>query len=609
MKKLYGFLSVVSLCAFTSTASAATITVNAGGDLQAALNAAQPGDTILLQAGATWTGNYTLPLKSGTTYITIRSSASDAQLPAAGVRITPSYAALLPKIKGAGTSAAVKTATSAHHWRLQLLEIVGNAAGVNEVVRFGSGAETTTGAQPQHIVLDRVYIHGHPTMGSRRGVALNGGNIIVRNSHISDIKSVGVDTQALCGWNGTGPFLIENNYLSAGAENIMFGGADPVIANLVPSDITIRRNLFTKDLTWRKAIVATPVPTAVASTTGGTLGTGTYGYKVVAYRACGNSKTCNSAPSAEVKGAVSGSSGSVRISWTSVSGATSYRVYGRTAGAANQYWTVTTNSFVDTGVAGTAGTAPSTASKYTVKNLLELKNARRVVIEGNRFEYSWAQDQKGYALLFMPSNQNGTAPWTIVEDVTVRSNRFDHIAGGITVVGRHKVNGVVISQITKRILIANNLLTDVSKTKWGGSGLFLVTGDGATDVTVDHNTVIHDGAAVVNGNGIGNVRFRYTNNLSKHGIDGIYGSGYGAGYVSLNIYFIGAEIRRNVLAGGVASKYPPDNFFPPTSEFLAQFVNPTADDYHLAVWSPYRAAGTDGKDVGADINVLTAALK
>src|SRR5215510_3890325 len=41
----------------------ATITVASGGDFQAALNAAQPGDVITLQAGATFTGPFTLPDK------------------------------------------------------------------------------------------------------------------------------------------------------------------------------------------------------------------------------------------------------------------------------------------------------------------------------------------------------------------------------------------------------------------------------------------------------------------------------------------------------------------------------------------------------------------
>ena len=82
-------------------------TVNAGGDLQAATNAAKPGDTIFLQPGATFTGNYTLPAKSGSAYITIRSAALDSALPPAGVRITPAYAAQLPKIRSTSSFSVV----------------------------------------------------------------------------------------------------------------------------------------------------------------------------------------------------------------------------------------------------------------------------------------------------------------------------------------------------------------------------------------------------------------------------------------------------------------------------------------------------------------------
>src|SRR5262250_3186548 len=55
-----------------------TINVAAGGDVQAAINKAQPGDVIKLQAGATFTGNFRLPNKNGSDWIVIRSSAADA---------------------------------------------------------------------------------------------------------------------------------------------------------------------------------------------------------------------------------------------------------------------------------------------------------------------------------------------------------------------------------------------------------------------------------------------------------------------------------------------------------------------------------------------------
>jgi hypothetical protein len=72
-----------------------TISVAAGGDFQAALDTALPGDVITLEASATFIGNYTLPTKSGAGWITIRTSAPAASLPPPGTRITPAYAAAL----------------------------------------------------------------------------------------------------------------------------------------------------------------------------------------------------------------------------------------------------------------------------------------------------------------------------------------------------------------------------------------------------------------------------------------------------------------------------------------------------------------------------------
>src|SRR2546422_9331125 len=65
-----------------------TISVSSGGDLQGALNSAQPGDVIVLQAGAAYSGPFTLPNKSGSGWITVRSSA-DSSLPAPGTRVAP----------------------------------------------------------------------------------------------------------------------------------------------------------------------------------------------------------------------------------------------------------------------------------------------------------------------------------------------------------------------------------------------------------------------------------------------------------------------------------------------------------------------------------------
>ncbi|HMI92749.1 MAG TPA: hypothetical protein VK509_15340, partial [Polyangiales bacterium] len=72
--------------------------MTAGGDLQAALDDAQPGDTLALAAGATFDGPFTLPRKRGSGWIVVRSSAAD-RLPKAGTRVTPAHAQLMPKLE------------------------------------------------------------------------------------------------------------------------------------------------------------------------------------------------------------------------------------------------------------------------------------------------------------------------------------------------------------------------------------------------------------------------------------------------------------------------------------------------------------------------------
>jgi hypothetical protein len=72
LQKLFSILVVVF--AATLSANAGTIIVPAGGNVQSAVNAAQYGDTIIVEAGAIYTVSLVLPLKSGTGEIIIQSS-------------------------------------------------------------------------------------------------------------------------------------------------------------------------------------------------------------------------------------------------------------------------------------------------------------------------------------------------------------------------------------------------------------------------------------------------------------------------------------------------------------------------------------------------------
>jgi hypothetical protein len=479
---------------FTSGGGGTTIAVPAGGDLQSAINNAKPGDTITLAAGAVYAGAFVLPVKSGTSYITIRSSTPDAQLPAAGVRIEPQYASKLAKVQGgfAGQS-AFATVAGAHHFRLQFLEIVDTYANT-DIVKLGAqdATQTTLAAVAHDLIVDRCYIHGDATNGQKRGIALNSATTSVIDSYISNIKSTISDAQAIQGSNGPGPYVITNNYLEASGENILFGGADPFIASLVPSDITIRQNYISKPMAWR-----------------------------------------------------------------------------------SQGW--------------------------TVKNLIELKNAQRVTIDGNLIENNWAAAQSGFAIVLTPRNQDGTAPWSVVQQIQITNNLVRHVASVFNLLGQDNLQP---SRMTTDVTIRNNLFLDVSHTSYGGAGTFMLT-NGGDGLTIDQNTVFTDGTQILSADGAAVLGLTFTNNIVPDNAYAIKGTATAAGTATVAKFYPGAIVRRNVFIGGHSATYPTDNFYP-ASVTAVGFVDLSGGNYALTAASPYANAATDGTAVGADQTAILA---
>jgi hypothetical protein len=474
------------------------ILVRAGDNLQQAIDAAAPGDTLLLEAGASFVGNFVLPAKSGNTFITIRSETPDDQLPPAGTRVSPLDAPRLAKLRSPNERPALQTDPGAHHWRLQFLEFSPNATPGSDIIRLGDGSSQQSSVEQaaRHIEIDRCYIHGDAVVGQKRGIALNSAHTRIINSYLSDFKLVGQDTQAIAGWNGPGPFLIENNYLEASGENVMFGGADPSIPGLVPSDITMRNNHVTKPTDWRR-------------------------------------------------------------------------------------------------------------ERWTVKNLLELKNARRVLIEDNLFEHNWQAAQPGPAILFTPRNQDGTAPWSGVRDVMFRRNVVRHVAAALNILGSDNNHP---SAVTTNIAIHHNLVVEVDHRAWGGSGAFLLIGDGARMISVEHNTVMQSGA-VATVYGRPTTGFIFRNNLVRFNTLGIKGDGRASGADTLSTYLPGAIVTNNAFAEAPANAaYPAGNLFPSSAVFAAQFRDYFGGDYSLAPNSAYHGAATDGSALGVHTELLSHAL-
>lgn len=481
------------------------ITVKAGGDLQAAVRSAKYGDTIELEAGASFAGPIILPYKgagSGTDadYITIRT-ANLKNIAGDGSRLKPGlHAHALPKILAPSEQAAVTTEARAHHYKFVGVEFLPapNAKYVYNVVDLGGSDYTSLAQFPHHLIFDRCYIHSTGLNRARRGFAVNSAETSILNSHVSGFAGAGDETQAIAGWNSPGPIHIVNNYLEGAGEVILIGGADPSIAQLVPSDLEIRRNHLRKPKEWL----------------------------------------------------------------------------------------------------GRAG----------IKGTLELKNARRVNIEGNLIE----SEILTTAIVLTVRNQNGKAPWSTLEDVTVRNNLVRHASSGINILGSDNEHR---SQEARRIRVVNNLLLDIVQDRPDNIPYFLQV-NGGQQIVVTHNTVQQAGN-VITAYGAPSTGFAFRDNIVQFNRYGIVclnsGSECGRESYFCNC-FPGGSFKGNVFAdnlGAAASdrvdeKYPSGNYFVSSFQKVG-FNDVTHDDWSLGSFSHARKRASDGADPGVNIDALIAA--
>lgn len=463
-----------------------TITVRRGGDFQAALNQAKSGDTILVEAGATFIGSFILPKKTGNEFITVTSSRY-AELPKEGIRVNPKDAALMPKILTHGKNDPVlKTAEGAHHFRFIGIEFSVNKPEDDswKLIYIGDDTQNKIEQVPNNIVFDRCYIHAHPQQRGvvRSGVSINGSNIEILNSYIADFRLPDNEGHGIVAWNAPGPFKIVNNYIEASGINVLFGGA-MAQKGMNPADLEFRRNHLFKPLEWR--------------------------------------------------------------------------------------------------------------GKYQVKNLFELKDMRRALIEDNVLENNWGSAQDGTAILLTPASHQSGAD-TRVEDIVFRSNIIRRTANAIVMTGRDygDQNSPANLVQNSRIRFENNLFSEVQN-KYGegstGRFLMLVSGPGPNDLTFDHNTIENQGTLIYfEGGPVNNLIF--TNNIANHNEYGVFGSGNlgsGIGTQALQAFTRRFTFKKNAVAGAESSRYPNDNFYAPSFN-----VN------------SLKGRGSDGKDIGADLVYL-----
>jgi hypothetical protein len=239
------------VCALSAASAQAIVAVPQGGNLQAALDGAAPGTIIELAPGATYTGNFVV--RGSRSQLTIRTGGDPSALPGPGQRIDPRFSPWLAKLKSANRLPALAIDPGATHITIENVEFLPSADAMATMLALGAADSRQADATlaPQHIVVDRVLANVPDGLGQLRGIALNSAHTWIVNCHLAGIKASSYDSQAIAGWNGPGPFVIENNYLEGAGENILFGGGDPATSGLVPTGIHIRWNHLAKPVKWR----------------------------------------------------------------------------------------------------------------------------------------------------------------------------------------------------------------------------------------------------------------------------------------------------------------------------------------------------------------------
>jgi len=121
-----------------------------------------------------------------------------------------------------------------------------------------------------------------------------------------------------------------------------------------------------------------------------------------------------------------------------------------------------------------------------VKNVIELKNAKHVLIENCDISLSWGQGQTGYLVMLTPRNQDGTAPYSTVFDVTIRNNRFSSGSAWINMLGSDDLNP---SGPLDTLTVSGNTVKDIDPVKYQGSGQLIQSLNGPKNVTYTANTI------------------------------------------------------------------------------------------------------------------------
>ena len=532
-----------------------TVLVSSGAALQSALNSANCGDTIELAAGTTFTGPFTLPAKNcdDSHWIIVRTSAPDASLPPEGTRITPCYAGV--------ASLPGRPAFHCPSNQNVLAQVV-EPQSADGPFYLASGA------------------NHYRLMGLE----------------ITRPAGIGIVYALVSAPNGTADKIILDRVWLHGTAN------DETKNGFNLSGITNAALIdsYANDFHCT-SMVGTCTDAQVIGGGNSTVAGGPY-------------KISNNFLEASTEAVLFGGGGAT----TTPSDIEIIH---------NHFFKPLTWLSGQPGFVGGASGRP-----FMVKNALELKNAQRVLIEGNIFEYSWGGfSQVGFLILLTPKNQGGQCSVCQVTDVTIRYNTLSHSGTGISIANGTSDSGAS-GTAGERYSIHDITIDDINMSLFngGGAAFQIVNAWPATplnNIVINHVTAFPDPMSKIIslGNDTTNQTmygFTFTNSIVGTARFPVWSSGgqlncaiSSVPLTALNACFPqGYTFSNNALiavnGNYPQSMWPGNNLFPSSAGAVqfANFNNAIGGDYTLLSSSPYKSAGTDGKDLGADISAIQSAI-
>jgi len=272
---------------------------------------------------------------------------------------------------------------------------------------------------------------------------------------------------------------------------------------------------------------------------------------------------------------------------------------------------------------------------FSIKNHLEIKNAQRVLFEGNVAENTWGGfSQPGFTVVLTPKNQGSRqgnlCPICQVTDITIRYSTFSHIGGGFQIANAPSDTGGA-PFAGERYSIHDVVLDDIDVTAYNGQGQLaqVSTAPGSpllSNLQMTHITAFPPHMLFDLGNNTSPKmpNFAFSNSIVTTGITPITTVGGGAANCAfshtvpsnvLNNCFSNYTFNGNTLIG-VPSQFPASTW--PSGNSMAangnavgfvNFNNGNGGDYHLKAGSPLKSAASDGKDMGADVDAILAATQ